>query len=174
MYSPQGEVLLVGYFNARTTNNQASILCCKEDNNPIWLTEEENPQWVRCSEDDKVSNLLEELLTLCWDFNLIICNVLYRWKRYWNFTCNTYKGASVADYVMCSQSLIEKINRVNIGEHIWDFKSDHNPIYIRLSWLEERQHMRKTQCSRQSLSRGKILLTQENFTIFKTMLERLI
>ena len=78
------------------------------------------------------------------------------------------------DYVMCSQSLIEKIDEVSIGEHIWDLKSDHNPIYIRLSWLEERQHERETQCSRQSLSRGKILLTRENCTIFKTMFERLI
>ena len=45
-YYQQGEVLLVGDFNARTTNPQASIICCKEDHNPIWLTEEENPQWV--------------------------------------------------------------------------------------------------------------------------------
>ena len=132
-YSQQGEVLLVGDFNARTTNNQASILCCKEDNNPIWLTEEENPQWVRCSKDDKVSNHFgEELLTLCGAFNLIICNRLDRWKRSGNFTCNTYNGASVVDYVMCSQSLIEKIDEVSIGEHIWDLKSDHNPIFIRL------------------------------------------
>ena len=47
-YYQQGEVLLVGDFNARRTNQQASILCCKEDQNPIRLTEEENPQWVKC------------------------------------------------------------------------------------------------------------------------------
>jgi len=29
VYSQQGEVILVGDFNARTTNNQDSILCCK-------------------------------------------------------------------------------------------------------------------------------------------------
>ena len=72
-YYQQGEVLLVGDFNARTTNQQASILYCKEDHNPIWLTQEKNPQWVRCSEDDKVSNHFgEELLILCGAFNLII------------------------------------------------------------------------------------------------------
>ena len=91
-----------------------------------------------------------------------------------NFTCNTYNGASVVDYVICSQSLIEKIGEVKIGEHNWDLKSDHNSIYMKLSWVEEMQHKRKTQCSRQSLPRGKIILTQENCTIFKTMLERLI
>ena len=89
-YSQHGEVLLVGDFNARTSNNQAITLCFKEDNNLIWLSEEENPQWVRCSEDDKVSNHFgEELLTLCGVFNLIICNGLDRWKRSRNFTCNT-------------------------------------------------------------------------------------
>ena len=130
---------------------------------------------MRCSEDDKVSNHFgEEFLTLCGDFNLIICNGLSKWKRSGNFTCNTYNGVSVVVYVICSQSLIENIDKVNIGEHNWDLKSDHNPIYIKLSWVEERQHKRKTQCSLKSLPRGKILLTQENCTIFKTMLERLI
>ena len=65
----------MGDFNARTTNNKANILCFKEDNNPIWLIEKENPQWVWCSEDDKVRNhFLEGLLTLCVAFKLIISN----------------------------------------------------------------------------------------------------
>ena len=37
-YSQLSEVLIVGDFNARTTSEQASILRCKEDCNPIWLT----------------------------------------------------------------------------------------------------------------------------------------
>ena len=44
-YSQLGEVLIVGDFNARTAGEQASILCCKEDSDPIWLTEESNHQW---------------------------------------------------------------------------------------------------------------------------------
>ena len=95
-------------------------------------------------------------------------------KKSGNFTCNTYNGESVVDYVIGSQSLIERIDEVKIEEHIWDLNLDHNPIYIKLSWLEERQNRRKTQCSQQPASRGKILLTQENCTIFKTMLRRSI
>ena len=114
------------------------------------------------------------MLTLCGDFNLIICNGIDRWKRSRNFTCNTYNGVSIVDYVICSQILIENIDEFKIGEHIWDLKSDHNPIYIKLSWLEERQNRRKIQCSQKSASRGKILLTQKNCTIFKTMLRRSI
>lgn len=41
-YSQLGEVLIVGDFNAKTASEQASILCCKEDCDPIWLTEENN------------------------------------------------------------------------------------------------------------------------------------
>ena len=84
---------------------------------------------MRCSEDDKVSNHFgEELLMLRGAFNLIIYNGLESWKKFGNFTCNTYNGASVVDYVICSQSLIEKISEVKIGENIWDLKLDHNPI----------------------------------------------
>ena len=43
---------------------------------------------------------------------------------------NTYNRASVVDYVIGSESLIERIDVVKTGEHIWDLKSDHNPIYI--------------------------------------------
>jgi hypothetical protein len=35
IYSQLGEVLIVGNFNARTAGEQASILCCKEDGDPI-------------------------------------------------------------------------------------------------------------------------------------------
>jgi exonuclease III len=38
IYSQLGEVLIVGDFNARTAGEQASILCCKEDGDHIWLT----------------------------------------------------------------------------------------------------------------------------------------
>ena len=37
-YFELSEVLLVGNFNARIANEQASILRGKEDYNPIWLT----------------------------------------------------------------------------------------------------------------------------------------
>ena len=66
---------------------------------------------MRCSEEDKVRNHFgEELLMLCGAFNLIICNGLERWKKSGNFTCNTYSGASVVDYVIGSQSLVERKN----------------------------------------------------------------
>jgi len=58
-YSQVGEILLVGDFNARTASEQASILCQREDCNPIWLTEERNHQWTRISKTTRAAISLE-------------------------------------------------------------------------------------------------------------------
>ena len=116
-YSQLSEVLLVGEFNARTTNEQASILHGKEDCNPIWLTEEINHQWTRFSEDNKSNNLFgEKLLTLCGTFDLVIYNGLDKWANSGNFKCNTYNGASVVDYAIFSHGMCEKMEEVRIGD----------------------------------------------------------
>lgn len=138
-YSQLGEVLIVGVFNARTATEQTSILCCKEDCDPIWLTEESNHQWERISEDKGCNLFGEQLLTLCGAFDFVICNGLTRWEKSGNFTCNTYSGASVVDYVICSHGLCEKMEDVLIGDQLWDLKSNCKPIYLSFSWTEKKQ-----------------------------------
>lgn len=93
--------------------SKPNILCSKEDHNPIWLMEESNPQWSRSSKDNKGYNHFgEELLTLCGTFDLIIYKGLETWKNSGNFTYKTYNGASVVDYIICSQSFIERIQEI--------------------------------------------------------------
>ena len=118
IYSQLGEVLIVGDFNARSAGEQASVLCCKEDGDPIWLTEESNHQWERISEDKGCNFFGEQLLTLCGAFDLVICNGMTRWEKSGNFTCNTYNGASVVDYAICSHNLCGKMEEVLIGDQI--------------------------------------------------------
>ena len=72
----------------------------------------------------------EQLLTLCGTFNLVICNGLTRWAKSGNFTCNTYNGASVVDYVIFLHGLCEKMKEFFIGDQLWDLKSNHKPIYL--------------------------------------------
>jgi exonuclease III len=173
-YSQLSEILIVGDFNVRTTCEQASILRCKEDCNPIWLTEERNHQWTRVSENNKSSNFFgKQLLTLCGAFDLVICNGVARWAIFGNFTCNTYNGASAVDYAICSHGLCEKMEEVLIGEQLWELKSDHKPIYLSLTWAEQQQHGTKNQHIRQPPSKGRILLTQKNCNTFKIALKRL-
>jgi hypothetical protein len=96
-----------------------------------------------------------------------------RWEKFGNFTCNTYNGASVVDYAICSHNLCGKMEEVLIGDQIWDLKSDHKPIYLSFSWTEKKQLGSKTQCVQQNPPNGRILLTSENCNTFKKMLERL-
>ena len=132
---------------------------------PIWLTEESNHQWEQISEDKGCNLFGEQLLTLCGAFDLVICNG--------NFTCNTYNGASVVDYAICSHNLCGKMEEVLIGDQIWDLKSDHKPIYLSFSWTEKKQLGSKTQCVQQNPPNGRILLTPENCNTFKKTLEAL-
>jgi hypothetical protein len=174
VYSQLSEVLIVGDFNARTAIEQVNILHCKEDCNPIWLTEKINHQWTRVSEDNKSYNLFgEQLLTLFGAFDLVICNGLARWVNSCNFTCNTYNGASVVDYAICSHDLCEKMEEVLIGEQLWELKYDHRPIYLSFTWAEQQQLRTKIQRIQQPSSKRRILLTQKNCNTFKIALERL-
>ena len=76
---------------------------------------------------------------LCGAFDLVICNGLTRCKNSNNFTCNTYNGASVVDYAICSHRLCGKMEEVLIRDQIWDLKLDHKPIYLSFSWTEKKQ-----------------------------------
>jgi hypothetical protein len=114
------------------------------------------------------------LLTLCGAFDLVICNGMTRWEKSGNFTCNTYNGASVVDYAICSHNLCGKMEEVLIGDQIWDLKSDHKPIYLSFFWTEKKQLRSKTQRVQQNPPNGRILLTPEHCNTFKKTLERLL
>lgn len=60
-------------------------------------------------------------------------------EKFGNFTCITYNGESVVDYVIFSHGLCEKMEEVLSGDHIWDLKSDHKPIYLSFSWTGKKQ-----------------------------------
>jgi hypothetical protein len=98
---------------------------------------------------------------------------LTKWEKSDNFTCNTYNGASVVDYAICSHNLCGKMEEVLIGDQIWDLKSEHKPIYLSFSWTGKQQLGSKTQCDQQNPPNGRILLTLENCNTFKKALERL-
>jgi hypothetical protein len=62
---------------------------------------------------------------------------------------------------------------VLIGEQMWELKSDHRPIYLSFTWVEQKQSGTKNQCIQQSPSKGSFHLTQKNCNSFKILLERL-
>jgi hypothetical protein len=59
---------------------------------------------------------------------------------------------------------------VLIGEQLWELKSDHKPIYLSLTRVEQQQHGTKNQHIQQPPLRGRIMLTQKNCNTFEIML----
>ena len=82
-----------------------------------------------------------------------------RWHEYGNFMCKTYNGASVVDYVICSQSLIKNITNVFVDNPMHDLKSDHKSICIVISWGSQNQYTIKMHPHQQSPTKGRILIT---------------
>ena len=77
----------------------------------------------------------------------------------------------MVDYAICSHGLCEKMEEVMIGEQLWDLKSDHKLIYLSLSWTDKQQAGTKNQHIQQPFAKGRILLTQENYNVFRKALE---
>jgi len=175
-YGATGKIILLGDFNARTSNNQALCFSKEErqNSNPLWLEEEEKQRWKRVSQDSKggVSFFGANLLGFCCLHDLIICNGINTLPRSGAFTCHTYNGQSVVDYVIGSQSIIPKIIEVEIGGCPLELKSDHSPIYIKLGMENDTQSRTSSQPDKRRDLQHKILLTCENQDIFKNMLEK--
>lgn len=77
----EGNILLIGDFNARTTSNQAIFSSNASNPNPIWLEKD-----LSLANDLKIIStyLIEnlfgfELIKLCSAQDLIICNGLMKW-----------------------------------------------------------------------------------------------
>ena len=98
----QGKVLLCGDFNARTGNLDDLIFDDRftniENFTPINVPK-------RTSRDTQVNAYGKSLNELCIGNNLISLNGRTKGDLIGLFTCNTYNGASVVDYVIVSQDL---------------------------------------------------------------------
>jgi exonuclease III len=138
LFNHLGEVMLMGDFNARTTNNQSLQLSNEErgENNPLWLEESGDQSWARDSQDGNggVTHFGAELLGLCSLFGMVICNGMRGWPASGGITCKTYNGQSVVDYLICSQSFTSRVLKFDIGDCPIEMKSDHAPLLVKLDF----------------------------------------
>ena len=98
----EGNILLLGDFNARTATKQATLLSNESNHNPLWLDEDLvlSNSYKRSSED-LIENLFgTELVKLCSSQDLIICNGVMKWPNSNQMTCIHGLGSSVVDYVI--------------------------------------------------------------------------
>jgi hypothetical protein len=79
----EGDILLLGDFNDRTTTKQATLLSIDSNHNLLWLDEDLvlSNSYKRSSED-LIENLFgTELVKLCTSEDLIICNGVMKWPN---------------------------------------------------------------------------------------------
>ena len=134
-----GNILLIGDFNARTSNNQAIILSNHSNPNPLWLDEDPTlaSRYKRSSEDLGENLFGSELVKLCSAQDLIICNGLKKWPNSNKMTCIHGLGSSVVDYVISDLPLYNEIINFDIlNDHEPD--SDHRPLLITLNFVMHR------------------------------------
>jgi hypothetical protein len=98
----EGNILLLGDFNARTATKQATLLSIDSNHNHLWIDEDLvlSNSYKRSSRD-LIENLFGiELVNLCSSQDLIICNGVMKWSNSNQMTCIHGIGSSVVDYVI--------------------------------------------------------------------------
>ena len=132
----QGDVILMGDFNARTRTLPDSIV--DEDNTYIpvsnlgHLYQPNTTGMADRNNMDKGSNSYgPKLIELCTTVPLRILNGRKLGDIEGNYTCYTGRGRSAVDYGIVSPNLFIKIKDFLVG-NIWPHISDHTPISLSL------------------------------------------
>lgn len=130
IYSPrnEGNILLLGYFNARNETNQFVILSNNSNPNPLWL--DENlvlANRYKRNSKDLIENLYgTKIINICISQDLIIWNVLMKWMKPNQTTCIHRLGSIVVDYVISYIPIYNQIVNFDLlNNHDLDF--DHIP-----------------------------------------------
>jgi hypothetical protein len=135
----EGNILLLGDFNARTTTKQDTLLSNDSNHNPLLLDEDLvlSNSYKRSSED-LIENLFgTELVKLCNSQDLIICNGVMKWPNSNHMTCIHGLGSSVVDYVIFDILVSNQITTFDLlNDHEPD--SDHKPLSLTLKFSMHR------------------------------------
>lgn len=119
----EGKLVVVGDFNART--GSLGNLPDDEDKKSF-----DPNQTSRASRDSIINERGRKLLELFDSVNLSILNGTTLGDLLGEYTCFTYNGASVVDYVAASQELVGDIISLEMGE--LNPLSDHRPLTVTL------------------------------------------
>ena len=160
-YSTQGQILLLGDFNARTGTLNDFIENDADDFLTIHSTYNRDTHCPKRNNADYTINKVgREILRLCIGNRLRILNGRLTGDLDGKYTCYQTNGASTVDYALASEALIKKI----LGFQVQTLTtySDHCPISLKLT--PSRSHMVKDNVPRQPLC--KAAPTQKNFKRF--------
>jgi hypothetical protein len=131
----EGNILLLGDFNARIVTKQATLLSTDSNHNPLWLDEDlVLSNSYKRSFEDLIDNWFGiELVKLCSSQDLIICNGVMKWPNSNQMTCIHGLGSSVVDYVIFDIYVSNQITTFNLlNDHEPDY--DHKPLTLTLNF----------------------------------------
>jgi exonuclease III len=135
----EGNILLLGDFNARTATKQATLLSDDSNHNPLWPDEDLvlSNSYKRSSQDliEKLFGI--ELVKLCSSQDLIICNGVMKWTNSNQMTCIHGLGSSFVDYVIYDIPVSNQITTFDLlNDH--EPESDHKPLTLTLKFSMHR------------------------------------
>ena len=117
-----------GDLNARTGNLSDTIPYDKYDYDDTTIS---NIPPCRNSQDVTVNERGKSMLEMCKAVSLCIVNGRKLGDPFGSFTCFQWNGQSVADYLLTSFDLFDKISVFRVGKFI-PWLSDHCPIFFDL------------------------------------------
>lgn len=124
-YTVQGDIMLVGDFNARTGTELDFITNDSATHIPIHYNyKEDSDIGSRNNMDSKVCEAGNKLLSICRASGLRILNGRMLGDLQGNFTCFKQNGQSVVDYMMCHEQLLTYIRSFRVHEFMGEI-SDH-------------------------------------------------
>ena len=160
-YSTQGQILLLGDFNARTGTLNDFIENDADDFLTIHNTYNRDTDCPKRNNTDYTINKVgREILRLCIGNRLRILNGRLTGDLDGKYTCYQTNGASTVDYALASEDLIKTI--LGFQVQALTTYSDHCPISLKLT--SSRPHMVEDNAPRQPLC--KAVPTQKNFKKF--------
>ena len=160
-YSTQGQILLLGDFNARTGTLNDFIENNADDFLTIHNTYNRDTDCPKRNNTDYTMNKVgREILRLCIGNRLRILNGRLTGDLDGKYTCYQTNGASTVDYALASEDLIKTI--LGFQVQALTTYSDHCPISLKLT--SSRPHMVEDNAPRQPLC--KAVPTQKNFKKF--------
>jgi hypothetical protein len=148
----EGNILLLGDFNARIATKQATLLSNDSNHNPLWLDVDlvlSNSYKRRY--EDLIDNLFgTELVKLYSSQDLIICNGVMKWPKSNQMTCIHGLGSSVVDYVIYDIPISNQITTFDrLNDH--DPASDHKPLTLTLKFSMHRSAIEENSNNQRNL-----------------------
>jgi exonuclease III len=156
----EGNILLLGDFNARIVTKRATILSTDSNHNPLWLDEDlVLSNSYKRSFEDLIENLFGiELVKLYSSQDLIICNGVMKWPNSNQMTCIHGLGSSVVDYVIFDIYVSNQITTFNLlNDHEPD--SDHKPLTLTLNFSMHRRAIEENYDIKGTCALTKVKLT---------------